>query len=112
MEAKATLKNVRISPQKARLVLNLIRGEHVGRAFAYLDATHKKASYHVTNLLKSAIANAEQSDTSVDVDDLVVKAAFANEGPTLKRFRPRAMGRATRINKRTSHITVVVSDEE
>lgn len=110
METRAIARDVRIAPRKVRLVLDLIRGKDVVQAFAYLDATHRKAVPVVKTLLKSAIANADELHPDVDVDDLVVKEAYANEGPTLKRFRARAMGRGARINKRSSHITLVVSD--
>lgn len=110
MEARAIAKNVRITPRKVRLVLDLIRGKDVVQAFAYLEATHRKAVPVVRTLLKSAIANADESHPGVDVDSLVIKEAFANEGATLKRFRARAMGRGARINKRSSHITLIVAD--
>jgi large subunit ribosomal protein L22 len=108
MQAKSKVKNVRIAPRKVRLVLDLIRGKNVTTAFAYLEATHRAAVPVVRHLLKSAIANAEDLFPEVDVDALVVKEVYADGGATLKRFRPRAMGRGARINKRTSHITLVV----
>lgn len=111
MQAKAVAKNVRISTRKVRLVLDLIRGKDVVTAFAYLDATHRKAVPVIKTLLKSAVANADNLFPETDVDSLVITSAFANEGATLKRFRPRAMGRASRILKRTSHITLVVGNE-
>ena len=111
MKAKAVAKNVRISTRKVRLVLDLIRGKEVVTAFAYLDATHRRAVPVVKNLLKSAVANADNLYPGTDVDSLVIKSAFADEGSTLKRFRPRAMGRAGKILKRTSHITLVVGNE-
>ena len=110
MEAQATVKNVRMSARKVRLVLDLIRNQEANRAFAQLNATHRRAVPIVRTLLASAIANAEQKDSNLDVDSLIVKEAYANEGATLKRFRPRAMGRAGSILKRTSHITLVVGD--
>ena len=105
---KASLNNIRISPRKARLVVDLIRGQNVATALGLLEHTNKKAAGPVRTLLKSALANAEQKDSSVDVDELSVKAAFVDQGRTLKRFRPRAMGRATPIRKRSSNITLVV----
>ena len=108
MEARATIKDVRISPRKVRLILDLIRGKEVNTAFAYLENTHRAAVPVVRNLLKSAIANADNLHPGVDVDSLVIQEAYANQGPSLKRFRPRAMGRGARILKRTSHITLVV----
>ncbi|MCZ6474528.1 MAG: 50S ribosomal protein L22 [SAR324 cluster bacterium] len=106
---KASANNVRISPRKVRLVVDLIRGKNVQSALGILDNTNKKACPVVKTLLKSAIANAEQrSDGAVDVDGLQIKTAFVNAGRTQKRFRPRAMGRATPIRKRSSKITLVV----
>ncbi|WP_100404153.1 50S ribosomal protein L22 [Bacillus sp. FJAT-42315] len=111
MEAKAVVRTVRIAPRKARLVIDLIRGKQVGEAVAILRHTPKVASPVIEKLLKSAVANAEHN-YDMDVNNLVVKQAFVDEGPTLKRFRPRAMGRASQINKRTSHITIVVSEKK
>ncbi|MCR2807312.1 MULTISPECIES: 50S ribosomal protein L22 [Paenibacillus] len=109
-EAKAHAKFVRIAPRKAQLVADLIRGKQVGEAIAILRHTPKSASPIIEKLLNSAIANAEHN-YQLDVNKLVVSQVFANQGPTMKRFRPRAMGRASRINKRTSHITLVVSEK-
>ena len=111
MQAKAVARTVRIAPRKARLVLDLIRGKQVGEAVAILNLTPKAASPVIEKVLKSAIANAEHN-YDMDVNSRVVSEAYANEGPTLKRFRPRAMGRASAINKRTSHITIVVSEKK
>lgn len=111
MQAKAVAKHVRIAPRKARLVIDLIRGKEVGEAIAILRHTPKAASPIIEKVLNSAVANAEHN-YEMDADDLVISEAFVNEGVTLKRFRPRAQGRATRINKRTSHITVVVSEKK
>ncbi|MFD2925230.1 50S ribosomal protein L22 [Halobacillus naozhouensis] len=111
MQAKAVAKTVRIAPRKARLVIDLIRGKNVGEAIATLRLTQRGASPVVEKVLKSAIANAEHN-YEMDPDNLYVSEAFVNEGVTLKRFRPRAMGRASQINKRTSHITVVVSEKK
>ena len=110
MEAKAHAKSIRIAPRKAQLVVDLIRGKQVGEAIAILRHTPKAASPVVEKLLNSAIANAEHN-YSLDVNKLVVTEAYVNQGPTMKRFRPRAMGRASRINKRTSHITLVVAEK-
>ncbi|CAM4400153.1 MULTISPECIES: 50S ribosomal protein L22 [Saccharibacillus] len=110
MEAQAHLKYSRISPRKAQLVADLIRGKHVGEAIAILRHTPKAASPILEKLLNSAIANAEHNH-SLDVSKLVISQVYVNQGPTLKRFRPRAMGRASRINKRTSHITLAVSEK-
>jgi len=109
MEARAIAKTVRIAPRKARLVADLIRGKKVGEAYAILKNTDKKASEIIEKVLMSAVANADHN-LNLDVDTLFVKEAFVNEGATLKRFRPRAKGSASRINKRTSHITVVVAE--
>lgn len=110
MEAKAVANTIRIAPRKVRLVVDLVRGKQVGDAFAILRNTDKAASTVVEKLLKSAIANAEHN-YNMDVNSLFIKEAFVNEGPTLKRFRPRAKGRAAQILKRTSHITVVVAEK-
>ncbi|MEK8132708.1 50S ribosomal protein L22 [Paenibacillus filicis] len=109
-QAKAIARYVRIAPRKAQLVVDLIRGKQVGEAIAILNHTPKAASPIIEKLLKSAIANAEHNN-SLDPNSLVISQVFVDQGPTLKRFRPRAMGRASRINKRTSHITVVVSEK-
>ncbi|GIM46124.1 50S ribosomal protein L22 [Collibacillus ludicampi] len=111
MEAKAIARTVRIAPRKVRLVVDLIRGKRVGEALAILKHTPKAASPIVEKVLNSAIANAGHN-YNMDVEKLVVSKAFVDQGPTLKRFRPRAQGRAFRIHKRTSHITIVVSDEK
>ncbi|OYD06529.1 50S ribosomal protein L22 [Paludifilum halophilum] len=109
-QAKAVARYVRIAPRKARLVIDLIRGKSVGEALAILKFTPRAASPVIEKVLKSAVANAEHN-YNLNPEELVVEKALVDEGPTMKRFRPRAMGRATRINKRTSHITVVVSEK-
>lgn len=109
-QAKSIARTVRIAPRKARIVIDLIRGKQVGEAIAILRHTPKAASPIIEKILKSAIANAEHN-YEMDVNNLVISQAYVDEGPTLKRFRPRAMGRASQINKRTSHITVVVSEK-
>jgi len=111
MEAKAIARQVRVAPRKARLVIDLIRGKDVGEAHAILQNTPKASSPVVEKLLKSAIANAEHN-YEMEADSLFIKSAFVDEGTTLKRFRPRAQGRAGRINKRTCHITIVVSEKK
>lgn len=110
-QAKATARTVRIASRKVRLVVDLIRGKKVGEAIAILRLTPKAASPVVEKVLKSAIANAEHN-YEMDVENLVVSEVFVDEGPTMKRFRPRAQGRASAINKRTSHITLVVSEKK
>jgi len=111
MEARAQAKMVRISSRKVKLVIDLIRGKKVGEAIAILKLTPKAASPVVEKVLMSAIANADHN-FNMDVEKLFVKETFVGEGPTLKRFRPRAQGRASQILKRTSHITVVVAEKE
>lgn len=111
MQAKAVAKQIRIAPRKVRLVIDLIRGKEVGEAIAILRHTPKAASPVVEKVLNSAIANAEHN-YEMEPNNLVVSEAYVDEGVTLKRFRPRAQGRASRINKRTSHITVVVSEKK
>lgn len=110
MQAKAHANYVRIAPRKVKLVIDLIRGKKVGDAIAILRHTPKAASPVVEKLLNSAIANAEHN-YSLDPNKLVISEAYVNQGPTMKRFQPRSMGRAFRINKRTSHITLVVSEK-
>jgi large subunit ribosomal protein L22 len=111
VEARAIARYVRISPRKARLVLNLIRGKHVDEALAILKFTPKKASKIVEKVLKSAIANAENNH-NMNRDSLYVAKAVADEGPVMKRVLPRAMGRADIMRRRTSHITIVVKEKE
>lgn len=110
MEVKATAKYLRVSPQKARLVVDLIRGKKAEEALNILAFTPKVSAKLITKLLKSAIANAEYNK-NVDVDTLYVKEIYVNAGPILKRLMPRAMGRASRIKKRNSHITVVLAEK-
>ena len=109
MEAKATAKYVRISPRKVKIVCDLIRGKSVPQAIAILMATPKAASEVLVKVLKSAAANAENNH-QMDPEKLYVSETYANPGPIIKRMMPRAQGRGYRINKRTSHITVVVKE--
>jgi large subunit ribosomal protein L22 len=111
MQAKAVARTIRVAPRKVRLVVDLIRGKAVGEAFAILRNTNKSSSPIVEKVLKSAIANAEHN-YEMEPDTLFVEQVFVDEGPTLKRFRPRAQGRAGRINKRTSHITISASEKK
>ncbi|MBI3570557.1 MAG: 50S ribosomal protein L22 [Gammaproteobacteria bacterium] len=111
MQATAILKYVRVSAQKGRLVADQIRGLPVARALELLQFSPKKAAGHVRKVLESAIANAEHNE-GADVDELKVATIQVDGGPTLRRFHSRAKGRGVRILKRTSHITVVVSDEK
>lgn len=109
METVAKLRNAKISAQKVRLVVDQIRGLPVEQAVDLLRFSNKKAAHIVGKILNSAIANAEHNEGS-DIDELKVSTAFVDEGPTYKRIQPRAKGRANRILKRTSHISVAVSD--
>ncbi|BDR57265.1 50S ribosomal protein L22 [Xylocopilactobacillus apis] len=109
--ARATAKTVRIAPRKARLVVDLIRGKKVAEAYAILKFTPRGASPVVYKVLHSAVANAV-NNFDLDAQDLYVSEAFVDEGPTMKRFRPRAKGSASAIHKRTSHITLVVKQNE
>jgi large subunit ribosomal protein L22 len=111
MEARAQAKMVRISSRKVKLVIDLVRGKSLGEALSILQFTPRAASPVVSKLLRSAAANAEHN-YNLDVEKLYVKEIFVGEGPTLKRIRPRAQGRATQILKRTSHITAVVAEKE
>ena len=111
MEARAKLSYARISSRKVKIVIDLIRNNPVGVALGILKNTPKAASEPVEKLLKSAIANAENNH-NMDVNNLYVAEIFAGQGPTLKRIRPRAQGRAFRIRKRTSHITIVLKEKE
>jgi len=109
MEARAQAKFIRISPRKARQVIDLIRGKNINEAVAILKNTSKKASRIIEKVLNSAVANAENNHDMI-VDELYISEAYINEGPTMKRFRARAQGQASRIRKRTSHIIIKVSD--
>ncbi len=110
MQVRALSKYNRISAQKVRLVADQIRSKPVARALEILEFSPKKAAGLISKTLNSAIANAEHNE-GADIDELFVSVAMVDEGPTLKRFRARAKGRGTRILKRTSHITIMVSDE-
>jgi len=116
MEAKAQARFVRVTPQKARRVVDLIRGKGVTDAVAMMRFAPQSASEPVLKVLNSAVANArfqaDQTAQAFDERTLVVTAAYVDEGPTMKRFRPRAQGRASQILKRTSHITVLVGDAD
>ena len=116
MEAKAQARYIRVTPMKARRVVDLIRGKQAMQALAVLEFAPQAASEPVYKVVQSAIANArvkaERASQPFDERLLVVREAYVDEGPTMKRFRPRAQGRAYRINKRTSHITVVVAPRE
>ena len=111
MEAKAHLKYARISPRKVKIVLDLIRGKDVAQAMAILKNTPKSASEYLTKLLRSAVANAE-NNFNMDASKLYVSECFVCPGPILKRIMPRAQGRAFRILKRTSHVTITVKERD
>jgi large subunit ribosomal protein L22 len=116
MEARAIAKTVGMSPRKVRMVVDLIRGREIAEAYSILKFSKRAATEPVEKTLRSAVANAQQkadaAGTYMDVDELVVREAYVNEGPTMKRWSPRAMGRATPIMKRTSHITIIVDRKE
>ena len=109
MEVKAVAKYIRVSPRKVRLVMDEIRGKKVEEALNLLTFAPQKGARILRKLVNSALANAGQYP-DIDVDSLFIKRVFADEGPTLKRFRPRAMGRATRIRKRSCHLTVILDE--
>jgi len=109
MEVRAVARFVRISPRKIRLVMDQVRGKKVEEALNLLSFSPQKGAFLLRKLINSAVANAE-GNSGLDVDTLHIKRVFADEGPTLKRFRPRAMGRATRVRKRTSHLTVILDE--
>ena len=111
METRAVARFVRVPPRKARLVVDLVRGKNINQALLAVQFTRKQAARIVEKVLRSALANAQQNHGARDVDRLVVREAYVNQGPSLKRIQPRAMGRAFRIRHRTSHITIVVSDQ-
>jgi len=111
MEARAEARYVRGSAQKARLVIDLIRGEQAGKAIVILQSANKRFAPIVEKVLRSAIANAENKSDDVDVDKLFVTEAYVNEGPRMKRIRPAPMGRAYRYQRRMSHIVVTVGEK-
>jgi large subunit ribosomal protein L22 len=112
MEARAEARYVRVSPQKARLVVDSIRGLNAGRAISVLRSTNKRIAPAVEKVLRSAIANAENRHQDVDVDRLYVSEAYVNEGPRMKRIRPAPMGRAYRYQRRIAHIVVKVAQKD
>jgi large subunit ribosomal protein L22 len=111
MQARAEARYIRTSAQKARLVVDLIRGRKAGEAIHILRQTNKRMAPVVEKVLKSAIANAENKSSDVDVDNLVVSEAYVNEGPRMKRVRPAPMGRAYRYQRRLAHIVVAVAED-
>src|SRR5215467_1864279 len=111
MEAKAEARYIRVSPQKARLVVDLIRGQNADRARTTLRTTNKRIAPVVEKVLNSAIANARERSEDVDVDKLVVSEAYVHEGPRMKRIRPAPMGRAYRYQRRLAHIVIKVAEK-
>ena len=111
MEAKATLRYARISPRKVKIVIDLIRNKSVAEAIGIINNTPKAASEYLIKLLNSAIANATNNH-NMDIEKLYVAEVYANPGPILKRIMPRAQGRAFRIRKRTSHVTIVLKERQ
>ena len=112
MQSKASLRFARISPRKARLVADLVRGDDVDHALEKLTFTRKKTAPLIKKLIESAVANAESNNDSLDIDALYVARIWVDQGASLRRWRPRAMGRAIRIQKPTSHIHVVLDVRE
>ena len=109
MESRAVARYMRISPQKMRLIMDEVRGKKVDEAIRLLSFSPKRGARVLRKLISSAVANAEASK-DIDVDTLYIKRIYADQGPIMKRFRPRAMGRASRIKKRTSHLTVILDE--
>jgi len=112
MEAVARKKFIRQSPYKIRYVLKTVKGLNVDYAINKLTLTNKKASAYIIEVLKSAVSNMMNLNTDIDNSNLFIKTAYVDEGPVMKRFRPAAMGRATSIRKRTSHLTIIISSEK
>ena len=111
-EVRAIGRFIRIPPRKARLVMDMVRGKDINEALSVLRFTPQHAARVVEKVLRSAMANAQQNHGVKDIDFLFVKRAYADNGPSMKRFRQRAMGRATPIKKRTSHLTIVLEEKE
>ncbi|OEU66555.1 MAG: 50S ribosomal protein L22 [Desulfobacterales bacterium PC51MH44] len=111
MEVRAVLRYVRISPQKVRMLISAVKGKPVEEGLDILKFMPQKAAYLIEKVVRSAVANADQSP-DIDVDALVIRNIIADQGPVLKRFRARARGRGTRILKRTAHITVILAEED
>jgi large subunit ribosomal protein L22 len=111
-QSTAKLRHLRIAPRKVRVVADLVRGQPIGKALNVLAFTPKAAAKPLAKLLRSALANAEQSHKDLDVDRVVVATITVDQGPTLRRYMPRAMGRATRINKKTSHVEITLDSQQ
>ena len=112
MEAIARKRFIRQSPYKIRYVLNMVKGLKVDAAINKLSLTNKKASSYIIEVLNSAVSNMMNAETDVNSESIFIKTAYVDEGPVMKRFRPAAMGRATGIRKRTSHLTIIISSEK
>lgn len=111
MAVKSVGRYVKVSPRKARLVVDMIRGRYVQDALDILRYSSKAVAKTIERIVRGAVANAEDNEEVDDIDLLYIKEIYVDQGPTMKRFRPRAMGRATRIRKRTSHITVILDEK-
>ena len=111
MAVKSVGRYIRVTPRKARLVIDLIRGRYVQDALDILQNSPKTIAKTIERLVRTGVANAEHNEDIADVDTLYIKEAYVDQGPTMKRFTPRAMGRATRILKRTSHITIILDEK-
>jgi len=111
MESKAVLKFVRVTPRKAKRVIDLLRGRTASEALVLLKYTPYRGARFVEKVLKSAMANAEQINTKIDIDKLKIKTALVEQGPVMRRTEPRAMGRANIIRKRTCHIKIILAEE-
>jgi large subunit ribosomal protein L22 len=111
MAVKSVGRYIRVSPRKARLVIDIIRGRDISDALDILRNSSKAVARTIERILNVGVSNAENNEEITDVDNLYIKEAYVDQGPTMKRFRPRAMGRATRIRKRTSHITIVLEEK-
>ena len=111
MAVKSVGRYIRVAPRKARLVIDLIRGRYVQDALDILQSSHKAIAKTIERLVRTGVANAEHNEDIANVDTLYIKEAYVDQGPTMKRFTPRAMGRATRILKRTSHITIILDEK-
>ncbi len=112
MEARAEARYIKVSPQKARLVVDMIRGQNAGVAITTLRTVNKRIAPAIEKVLKSAISNAQNKSDDVDVDRLIVSEAYVNEGPRMKRIRPAPMGRAYRYQRRMAHIAITVAEKE
>ena len=112
MEAIARKRFIRQSPYKIRYVLRTVKGLTVDKAINKLALTNKKASSYIVEVLKTSVSNIMNKDGNINTDELFIKTAYVDEGPVMKRFRPAAMGRATAIRKRTSHLTIIISNKE